>query len=158
MVSLLARTDAGAVIMHMLGDPATMQEEPRYDDVVGEVADYLSSRASVLVDAGVAPERIAIDPGIGFGKTLEHNLELLARLDEIAALGYPLVIGVSRKRFIGALTGVDVPADRLAGSLAAAVAAVGRGADVVRAHDVAATVQALAVATAIHGAGARAAR
>ena len=118
--------------------------------MVGEVADYLGTQAAALVDAGVAPQRIAIDPGIGFGKTLEHNLALLARLDEIAALGYPVVVGVSRKRFIGTLTGVDVPAERLAGSLAAAVAAIERGAHVVRVHDVAETVQALAVATATY--------
>ena len=149
MVQALAESDAGAVVMHMLGDPSTMQQDPRYDDVVTEVAEYLGSQASLLVDAGVAPERIAIDPGIGFGKSVEHNLELIARLDELVALGYPVVIGVSRKRFIGALTGIEVPAERGAGSLAAASAAVERGAQVIRAHDVAAHVQALAVVAAI---------
>ncbi len=152
MVATLAASDAGAVVMHMLGEPGTMQDAPHYDDVVAEVAEYLAAQASALVDAGVAPERIAIDPGIGFGKTLEHNLELLARLDELAALGYPVAIGVSRKRFIGMVTGIEVPAERLAGSLGASLAAVARGARVVRAHDVAETVQALAVWSAIQGA------
>jgi dihydropteroate synthase len=152
MVATLAASDAGAVVMHMLGEPGTMQDAPRYDDVVGEVADYLGTQASMLVDAGVAPERIAIDPGIGFGKTLDHNLELLARLDELVSLGYPVVVGVSRKRFIGTITGVEVPAERLAGSLGATLAAVARGVDVVRVHDVAETVQALAVWGAIEAA------
>jgi dihydropteroate synthase len=149
MVAFLVESDAGAVVMHMLGEPATMQDAPHYDDVVAEVVGFLGKRAAELVDAGVAPERIAVDPGIGFGKTLEHNLELLARLDEIAVLGYPVVIGASRKRFIGALTGVEVPAERVAGSLGAALAAAERGAAVIRAHDVAETVQALAVWSAI---------
>jgi dihydropteroate synthase len=152
MVATLAESGAGALVMHMLGEPGTMQDAPRYDDVVSEVADYLGRQASLLVDAGVAPERIAIDPGIGFGKTVEHNLELLARLDEIAALGFPVVVGVSRKRFIGALTGVEVPAERLAGSLGAALAAIDRGAHVVRVHDVASHVEALSVWSAIRGA------
>ncbi len=155
MVEVLGESEAGAVVMHMLGEPGTMQDEPQYDDVVAEIAEYLSTQAAMLVDAGVAPQRIAVDPGIGFGKTVEHNLELLARLDEIVALGYPVVIGVSRKRFVGVLTGVEIPAQRLAGSISAAVAAVGRGADIVRAHDVDQTVQALAVAAAIDAAGKR---
>ena len=153
MVAALAESDAGAVVMHMLGEPSTMQQAPHYDDVVAEVAEFLGQQASALVDAGVSPERIAIDPGIGFGKTLEHNLELIARLDELAALGFPLVVGVSRKRFIGTVTGVEVPADRVAGSVGAAVAAVERGAHVVRAHDVLEHVQALAVWSAIAAAG-----
>lgn len=149
MVEMAAGCDAGVVVMHMLGEPTTMQKTPRYKDVVSEVKAYLKRQAFRLRDAGVDPERIAIDPGIGFGKTLEHNLALIGRLDEIASLGYPVVLGVSRKRFIGELTGVAEPADRLAGSLAAAVCGAERGALVVRAHDVAATLQALAVGGAI---------
>jgi len=145
MADVAAACDAGVVVMHMLGEPKTMQREPHYDDVVAEVGAYLVAHAAMLQAAGVARERIAIDPGIGFGKTLEHNLELLRRLPELAALGFPLVIGVSRKRFVGELTGVTEPAERLAGSVAAALFAIERGADVVRVHDVAPTVQAVAL-------------
>jgi dihydropteroate synthase len=149
MVEVAAGCDAGVIVMHMLGDPATMQESPTYKDVVAEVKDYLKRQAFRLRDAGIAPERIAVDPGIGFGKTLEHNLELIRRLSEISALGYPVVLGVSRKRFIGELTGVTEPGDRLAGSVAAAVLGAEHGASVIRAHDVAATVEALAVTSAV---------
>jgi dihydropteroate synthase len=151
MVEVAVASDAGVVVMHMLGDPKTMQGEPRYDDVVREVGGYLVAQATMLEAAGVERSRIAIDPGIGFGKTLEHNLELLRRLPELAGLGYPLLVGVSRKRFIGALTGVDDPAERLAGSLAAACWAAKNGACVLRVHDVAQTIQALAVTSAIAG-------
>lgn len=149
MIEVAASCDAGVVVMHMLGDPKTMQREPSYDDVVAEVGGYLMAQAATLEAAGVARERIAIDPGIGFGKTLTHNLELLRRLGELASLGYPLVIGASRKRFIGELTGVADPAERLAGSVAAALFAVERGAHVVRVHDVAPTLQALLIQTAL---------
>ena len=149
MTEVAAGSDAGLVVMHMLGEPGTMQRAPRYKDVVAEVAEYLQRRAAVLEAAGVARDRIALDPGIGFGKTTEHNLELLRRLNEIAKLGYPVVIGVSRKRFIGDITGVEAPRDRVAGSLAAALVAVANGAHVVRVHDVADTVSALLVARAI---------
>jgi dihydropteroate synthase len=149
MVEVAAGCEAGLVIMHMLGEPGTMQDAPQYFDVVTEVGGYLLAQAAVLEAAGVAHERIAIDPGIGFGKTLEHNLELLHALPQLAALGYPVVIGVSRKRFIGELTGVAEPSERVAGSVEAAVWAAARGADVVRVHDVGATVQALAMATAL---------
>ena len=149
MVEVAARCDVGVIIMHMLGDPSTMQNEPRYDDVVREVGGYLLAQAAVLEAAGVARERIAVDPGIGFGKTLEHNLALLRALPALADLGYPVVIGASRKRFIGELTGVQEPSSRVAGSLAAACYAASHGAAVVRVHDVAATVQALAVSTAL---------
>lgn len=151
MVDAALDCDAGVVVMHMLGEPKTMQQEPRYDDVVVRVAEWLGEHAAALVDAGVAPERIAVDPGIGFGKTLEHNLELLRRLDEVAELGYPVLVGASRKRFIGTLTGVEVPAERVAGSLAAALIAARHGANIVRVHDVAATVDALAVWEAVDG-------
>ena len=151
MVAVAASGGAGVIVMHMQGEPRTMQEAPRYDDVAAEVADYLASQVGVLEAAGVARERIAIDPGIGFGKTTEHNLELLRRLPELAALGYPVVVGASRKRFIGELTGVGEPRERVAGSVAAAIRAVECGASVVRVHDVAETVQALRVAGAIRG-------
>lgn len=149
MVDVAASCEAGLVVMHMLGEPGSMQDAPVYGDVLSEVTLYLERAALRLRDAGVARERIALDPGIGFGKTLEHNLILIAGLERIAALGYPVVVGVSRKRFIGALTGVDEPAERLAGSLAGAVCAAERGASVLRVHDVAPTVQALAVASAV---------
>jgi dihydropteroate synthase len=149
MIEVAAESDVGVVIMHMLGEPKTMQEAPYYDDVVLEVGGYLVAQATILEAAGVARDRIALDPGIGFGKTLEHNLELLRRLPELAALGFPLVIGVSRKRFIGEITGVDEPLDRVGGSVAAALFSAAHGADVLRVHDVAATVQALAVVEAL---------
>jgi dihydropteroate synthase len=149
MVALAASCDAGLVVMHMRGDPRTMQDEPRYGDVVAEVSGYLSAQAGGLEEAGVARERIVVDPGIGFGKTTAHNLELLRRLEEIVAAGYPVLLGASRKRFIGEITGVSEPRDRLAGSIAAALEAVARGAAAVRVHDVAETVAALAVARAI---------
>ncbi|MDO8849000.1 MAG: dihydropteroate synthase [Coriobacteriia bacterium] len=152
MVALAARCEAGLVVMHMLGEPKTMQDEPVYTDVVAEVRDYLSKRAAELESAGVARDRIALDPGIGFGKTTAHNLELLRRLPEIAVLGYPVLVGASRKRFIGELTGEVRPDRRLAGSVAAAVWSAHHGADIVRVHDVADTVQALVVAHAIEGA------
>jgi dihydropteroate synthase len=151
MVEAAATSDAGCVVMHMLGEPGTMQQAPQYEDVVAEVRDYLLGQARVLEDAGVARDRIALDPGIGFGKTTEHNLAILRRLDEFAALGYPLLVGVSRKRFIGEITGVDVPAERLDGSVAAAVWCAARGAHVMRVHDVAPHVRALRMADALRG-------
>jgi dihydropteroate synthase len=151
MVDVAAGCDVGVIVMHMLGEPATMQDGPRYDDVVREVGGYLVAQATMLEAAGVARERIAIDPGIGFGKTLEHNIELLRRLPELAALGFPLVVGVSRKRFVGALTGVGEAHERLGGSVAAALFAAARGADVLRVHDVGPTVQALSVQSALSG-------
>ncbi|MBE2318279.1 dihydropteroate synthase [Solirubrobacter sp. CPCC 204708] len=134
-------------LMHMLGEPRTMQKNPRYDDVVSEVKAFLVERMEAAVAAGVPEERIQLDPGIGFGKTLEHNLELLARLDELAELGRPLVIGTSRKTFIGRLTGRDVT-ERVHGTVATCVIALERGARVFRVHDVAAVADALKVASA----------
>lgn len=151
MVEVAASTSAGLVAMHMQGNPKTMQTAPSYQDVVSEVAEYLVAQAAMLEQSGVARERICLDPGIGFGKNLEHNLELLRRLGEFGALGYPLLIGASRKRFIGALTGVEVPAERLGGSLGAAIWSAEHGAHVIRAHDVAETVEALKVLSAIRG-------
>lgn len=135
MPGVAMRTGAGVVLMHMKGEPATMQQAPRYDDVVDEVAGWLQARRAALVSAGVADETIALDPGIGFGKTAEHNVRLLANLPKLVACGRPVVVGLSRKKFIGLLTGREV-GDRLAGSLAGAVWAASRGAHVWRVHEV----------------------
>jgi dihydropteroate synthase len=132
----------------MLGEPRTMQANPRYADVVDDVRAFLEERAEFAVRAGVREARIMVDPGIGFGKTLEHNLELLRRLDEIVTIGLPVVIGTSRKSFLGRLTGREDPHDRVAATLATTVLALERGAAVFRVHDVAPTRDALAVATA----------
>jgi len=139
-----AHGQCGVCLMHMQGDPATMQARPRYDDVIDEVRAFLGERVQALVREGVSPERLCLDPGIGFGKTPEHNLELLRRQAELASLGLPLLVGWSRKSTLGHLTGKPV-GDRLAASLAAALASVHRGAHVVRVHDVSATVDALKV-------------
>jgi len=148
--AVAAHPDCGVCLMHMRGDPLTMQHRPRYDDVVTEVREFLAGRLHALQDRGVAAERIVLDPGIGFGKSVEHNLDLLRRQRELLALGRPLLIGWSRKSTLGAITGRGV-SERLAASLAAALAAVQRGASVLRVHDVAATVDALKVWAAAHG-------
>ena len=149
MVAVAAACDAGLVVMHMAGEPKTMQAEPHYDDAVTEVIGYLIAQAVVLEASGVERERIALDPGFGFGKTLGHNIALLRGLPRLAAFGYPILVGVSRKRFIGELTGVDEPAARISGSIAAACYAAEHGADILRVHDVAETVQALRVTAAL---------
>jgi len=149
MVEVAAGCDAGVVVMHMLGTPETMQQAPRYDDVVREVGGFLLAQATVLEAAGVARERIVVDPGIGFGKSLEHNLALIAGIPVLAEFGYPVLVGVSRKRFIGELSGESEPGKRLGGSIAAGLAAVRSGASVLRVHDVGPTVQALAVDSAL---------
>ena len=136
LAGLCAERGCTVVLMHMLGSPRTMQDDPRYEDVVDEVRRFLAGRVEAAVSAGVAEERIWVDPGIGFGKTVEHNLELLRRLDEIAALGRPVVIGSSRKRFLGEITGREV-GERLGGTIASNVLALAAGADVFRVHDVA---------------------
>lgn len=142
------------VLMHMQGEPGTMQREPRYDDVVGEVADLLAARAEAALAAGVARERIWVDPGIGFGKHMtRHNLPLLAGLARIVGLGFPVLLGVSRKSFIGALDDGAPPDARLGGSIAAALAGAAAGVAAVRVHDVRETVQALRVWQAIAQAG-----
>jgi dihydropteroate synthase len=148
MAGLVAERGCECCLMHMLGEPRTMQDDPRYDDVVDDVKAFLSERAAFAVGEGIAEARIAVDPGIGFGKTLEHNLELLRRLDEIAALGFELVIGTSRKSFLGRLTGRHDPHERVAATLATTVLALERGATVFRVHDVAQTADALKVAAA----------
>ena len=138
----------GVCLMHMRGEPATMQHAPAYDNVVTEVRDFLVARAAACEAAGIARERIAIDPGFGFGKTRAHNLTLLRAIGDFAATGYPVLVGLSRKKSLGDITGRDVD-ERLAASLAAALAAVARGASIVRAHDVRETVDALKVWNAI---------
>jgi dihydropteroate synthase len=148
LAGLVASRGAECCLMHMLGEPRTMQVDPRYDDVVAEVKAFLEDRLAFAVAEGVAEDRILLDPGIGFGKTLEHNLELLRRLDEIAALGRPVVVGASRKSFLGRLTGRDVAAERVAATVAANVLALERGGRVFRVHDVAPTRDALVVAAA----------
>jgi dihydropteroate synthase len=136
MIRLAASCKAGIVLMHMKGTPRTMQQNPKYEDVVEEVARYLEQRAAAAAEAGIAPDRLALDPGIGFGKDVDHNLALLAMgLPRLAKLGRPIVVGVSRKSFIGKITGCDT-AERMPGSIAAAAYAVLRGAHIIRAHDV----------------------
>ncbi|HEZ7824259.1 TPA: dihydropteroate synthase [Neisseria meningitidis] len=146
-VELLARqADTGICLMHMRGLPENMQINPKYQDVVGEVARYLKARAAECVAAGIAPQRITLDPGFGFGKTLQHNIALMRHLPELMAeTGFPLLIGVSRKRMVGELTGETDAAARAHGSVAAALASVARGAQIVRVHDVKATADALKV-------------
>lgn len=151
--SVAAELGCEVILMHMRGEPRTMQQAPSYEDVVTEVADYLQQRAEVAIAAGVARNKIWIDPGIGFGKRLEHNLALLAHLDRFVALGFPVLLGVSRKSFIAAVHPPSKLAqDRVAGSLACAIAGAQAGVEAVRVHDVAETVQALAVHQAIVGA------
>lgn len=150
MATLCAERGATVVLMHMRGNPRTMQREPVYEDVVAEVKEFLAERLECAVAAGIAAERVWLDPGIGFGKTLEHNGELLRRLAELRELGRPLLVGASRKSFIGRIDGS--PADaRLGGTIAASVLAAAEGADVLRVHDVAEMAQASAVAAAILG-------
>jgi len=148
MVSLVARESVPVVLMHMQGTPQTMQQDPSYQDVVGEVKDFLGRRIGFALEAGVGPEQIVIDPGIGFGKSLEHNLLLLRALPSLASLGRPVLVGASRKTFIGKILNVD-PAERLEGSLAAAVAAVLGGANMIRVHDVKESRRAVRVADAL---------
>jgi dihydropteroate synthase len=147
MAGFVAERGLDCCLMHMLGEPRTMQVDPVYDDVVSDVKAFLEERLAFAVSEGVDEARIMLDPGIGFGKTQEHNLELLRRLDELSALGRPLVFGASRKSFIGRITGRDVT-ERAVGTAAANVLAFERGARVFRVHDVAATRDALAVASA----------
>jgi dihydropteroate synthase len=148
MAALVAESGAGCCLMHMLGEPRTMQEDPRYDDVVSEVKAFLEERLAFAVAEGIDEERVWLDPGIGFGKTVEHNLELLRRLDEIVAIGRPVVVGTSRKSFLGKLAGGRGEGERLPGTIATNVLALERGAKVFRVHDVAQNADALAVAAA----------
>jgi len=147
MAALIAERRCDCCLMHMLGEPRTMQSDPRYDDVVDDVKAFLAQRLQFALAQGIAAERIWLDPGIGFGKTVEHNLELLRRLDELLELGRPIVIGTSRKSFIGRITGRGAH-ERVPGTIATNVLALARGASIFRVHDVAEARDALAVAAA----------
>lgn len=151
MADLVAERGSRIVLMHMLGEPKSMQQDPHYEDVVREVRDFLASRAELAIRAGVEEENIILDPGIGFGKTLQHNLELLSNLDVLVRLGFPVLVGASRKSFIGKVVGSDIKS-RLFGTVAASVMAYERGAAFFRVHDVRANREALSVAAAVRGA------
>ncbi|MCB0856570.1 MAG: dihydropteroate synthase [Solirubrobacterales bacterium] len=153
MVGVVAETGVELVLMHMLGTPRTMQDDPRYDDVVAEVAEFLAVQAGVAEAAGVERDKIWIDPGIGFGKTVEHNLLLLRSTSRFVEMKLPVLVGASRKRFIGELGGGAPEGRRLGGTIAACLAARERGAAMVRVHDVAPVVQAILVASAIEEVG-----
>jgi dihydropteroate synthase len=148
IAGLVASSGAGCCLMHMQGEPRTMQADPQYDDVVADVRAFLEERLAFAVGEGVPEERVWLDPGIGFGKTLDHNLELLRRLDEIVAIGRPVVIGTSRKSFLGKLTG-RAEKERLAGTIATNVIAYEKGASIFRVHDVGPVADALKVAAAV---------
>jgi dihydropteroate synthase len=149
MLEIASESEATVCIIHMLGEPRTMQLNPQYADVVEDVLTWLIDRAESACAAGIAKDKIWIDPGIGFGKTIDHNLSLLKATGEFASSGYPVMIGASRKSFIGKIVEEDDPANRLPGSLAAALYAAHKGARIIRVHDVAATVQALTLQSAI---------
>ncbi len=153
MAGVVAEARCPVILMHMLGEPKTMQQNPGYDDVVREVRGFLAKRAEHAVASGVREENIILDPGIGFGKTLEHNLALLNHLDSIVELGFPVLVGASRKSFIGRITGVQEARERLFGTVATTVLAYERGATLFRVHDVRANREALAVARAVLDAG-----
>jgi dihydropteroate synthase len=150
MAEVVVRSGAEVCLMHMRGEPRTMQDDPRYGDVVSDVKAFLEERLAFAISAGIPEERVWLDPGVGFGKTVEHNLELLRRLDEVTAIGRPVLVGLSRKRFLGALTGRPEQ-DRVAGGVAASVLAFQRGAHMFRVHDVAHTRDGLRVAAATVG-------
>ncbi len=152
MAALIAAAGADCCLMHMLGEPRTMQRDPHYEDVVDDVKAFLVARTELAIAHGIAEQRILLDPGIGFGKTVEHNLELLRRLDEIVAIGRPVVIGTSRKSFLGRLTGGKSPEERLPATIATNVLAFERGARVFRVHDVGPVFDALRVTAATVGA------
>ncbi len=153
MARLVADARCPVVLMHMLGEPKTMQRDPRYHDVVREVRDFLAERVEHATAAGVEPENVILDPGIGFGKTVEHNLTLIRHLDRLVELGFPLLVGASRKRFLGRITGVEEAKDRVFGTVAANVVAYEKGATLFRVHDVRANREALAVARAVLNTG-----
>lgn len=150
LAGVVASAGAECCLMHMLGEPRTMQKDPRYDDVVDDVRAFLEQRLAHAVSEGIAEQKVWLDPGIGFGKNLDHNLELLRRLDEIVAIGRPVVIGTSRKSFLGKISGC-AEGERLAGTIATNVLALERGASIFRVHDVRPVVDALEVAAATVG-------
>jgi dihydropteroate synthase len=151
LAAVVAESGAYLCLMHMQGEPRTMQADPRYDDVVSEVSSFLEERLRAAVQAGVAEDRICLDPGIGFGKTVEHNFELIRRLDELTALGRPVLIGISRKSSLGKLLGdPEAKTGSVAASVGAAVAAYERGATILRVHDVREHVEALTAARAVY--------
>jgi len=149
MLEVVAAAGAGLILMHMQGLPRTMQDDPRYEDVVEDIKLFLTVRSLAARKAGVQADRIAIDPGIGFGKTLEHNLDLIREIGSLRSLGFPVVLGASRKKFLGTITGVDRPSQRDLASAVVAALAVERGADLFRVHNVTACREAVAVALAI---------
>lgn len=149
MADVCAKYDCTVCIMHMQGEPRTMQQNPTYGDVVSEVSEFLVDRAERAIESGIPREKIWLDPGIGFGKTLDHNLLLLKNLDQVVAKGFPVLIGVSRKSFIGKVTGVDIADARMPGSLAAQVIAQSNGAQIIRTHDVKESKQAIDITHAI---------
>ena len=149
MFDIVGEAGAGLVLMHMLGDPKTMQDDPRYDDVVSEVRDFLAARIGAAVAAGVHRDRVCVDPGLGFGKSLEHNLALLRAIGAFEQLRTPVLVGASRKRFIGELTGVDDPAERVEGTAGTVAWCAANGVDVVRVHDVRAMARVVRVVDAI---------
>jgi dihydropteroate synthase len=152
LAGVVADADAYLCLMHMLGEPRTMQEDPRYDDVVSEVISFLEERLAFATEAGIAEDHICLDPGIGFGKTVEHNVELLARMDEIVALGRPVLVGASRKRFLGRLLGdAEASTGPVAAGVAVAVLAYERGGSIFRVHDVREHVEALTAARVVVG-------
>lgn len=148
MAGIVADKGASVTLMHMQGKPESMQKNPQYDNAIDEIYEYLDGKASAAIDAGISPDKIVLDPGLGFGKTLDHNLSILNKISEFSSMGYPIMIGASRKAFIGAV--LDLPVeDRLEGSLAAAVWSVINGANILRVHDVAETVRSVKIARAI---------
>jgi len=149
MAQLAVKKQVPVILMHMQGMPQTMQAGPRYEDVTAEVLEYLMERTKSAENAGIQPERIFIDPGIGFGKTTRHNLQLLNRLDIFCDIGYRVLVGTSRKRFIGELTGKNTPADRVFGTAATVALSVEKGASIVRVHDVDQMVDVVKLANAI---------
>ena len=149
MAKLVADAGCPVVLMHMLGTPKTMQREPRYGDVVAEVREFLARRAGYAISAGVKPENVVLDPGIGFGKTRQHNLKLLNDLNVLAGIGFPVLVGASRKSFLGGITGAEDPKNRVFGTVATSVMAYERGATLFRVHDVRANREALEVAAAV---------
>lgn len=150
VAAVLESKDCGIVLMHMQRDPLTMQFDPEYQDVIAEVSQFLDERAKLLIQNGISRDRIAIDPGFGFGKSLEHNINMLSHFESFATLGYPLLAGISRKSMLGKITGKETH-ERMAPSIAAAIMAADRGAQIIRVHDVAETVDALKLWEALQG-------